>query len=206
MAHQYGRVLRWVPLPRPAGLDSVLSLRLHLYRTPRIRKWSKARVTRWNISSNVSRNDDENIAWQVAVGISHAANCHATWRKVEDCSFLATCCLASCKEGMPHVQCSPATCLATLSRCKLQGCALRSFQSHRVRLKSLPETGHTGFNERLQRGDATRAILFYIFSRDVASCRECCSCICQAWRSTKVAWNRLHWFWRRTSRKMKGLY
>ena len=37
-AHQYGRVLIWVPLPRPGGLDSVLSLRLHLYRTPRIRK------------------------------------------------------------------------------------------------------------------------------------------------------------------------
>ena len=67
--------------------------------------------------------------------ILHTANCLATSRKVEDCSFLATRCIASCKEGMPHVQCSPATCLATLSRCKLQGCCLRICQSGRIRLE-----------------------------------------------------------------------
>ena len=37
-AHQSGRVLGCVPLPRPAGLDSVLSLKVPLYRTLRTRK------------------------------------------------------------------------------------------------------------------------------------------------------------------------
>ena len=60
-------------------------------------------------------------------GVSHAATCRVTLRKVEAAStFSATCnaifrCETSCKHGASHEEVFLATCNATPLRCKLQG-------------------------------------------------------------------------------------
>ena len=64
------------------------------------------------------------VAWHVAVTMSHAADCLATSRKEKHAStFLATrkktfCMVASCKEGMSHAQFSPRNLSRDVASCR----------------------------------------------------------------------------------------